>query len=257
MNGRLVASIIAIGVAAGIAGLFLSLEDKAPTKPAIQQTVNPGKVAIAGAKPSSGVGPLGLEIRGEGSTQVSKLFDQLKRMTRVQTGKMPDLIWDLSDAKITTPSGKVVAVLADQDVPTVQRIVDQWTLLNALDRLTIGRKFGLELLFLPKRPFHSAGEKVEIALRGHKFGYVVLFNLAPDGSINLIYPQKADFDRSGASWPTLPLKLPFSFETDVSPPFGLPITSYVLATKKNRASYIIPTAVIIDLCAPNLSIRWT
>ena len=114
------------------------MADKAPTKPEIQQTLNPAKVAVAEAKPSSGVEPLGLEIRGEGSAQTSKLFDQLKRMTRVQNGKVPDLIWDLSDAKITTPSGKVVAVLADHDVPTVQRIVDQWTLLNALDKLTIG-----------------------------------------------------------------------------------------------------------------------
>ena len=103
----------------------------------------------------------------------------------------------------------------------MQAVVDRWLLLKDIQRMSVDRSHGLFLEVRPVRSSHSAGEEIVLSLSGHSFEHSILFNIGPNGGIDIIYPTRTDFRRGEAIWPTLPPGLPLALGLVAGPPFGV------------------------------------
>ena len=128
------------------------------------------------------------------------------------------LVWDSATGEVVTATGDVVARLAgDPAAPDTRRrlqgVIDKWALVGRLK--TAAERRSLALAVSPGDRSHRQGETVSLDIRGNEGTYFTLFNLAADGTVNVLYPladrrDPAQIARGG----------PYRLALTVEPPFG-------------------------------------
>jgi len=118
-----------------------------------------------------------------------------------------DVVWDIS-AREVVARGDTVAVGVDED--DIQDVIDR---LSAVESLKVlGSSNPEEVKVVPNDTRHPTDADVTIRIGTGRSLHLVVFNLAGDGTVQLLYPVKND-PRS--------VKTPFTLPpTVVRPPFG-------------------------------------
>ncbi|PWT89663.1 MAG: caspase [Proteobacteria bacterium] len=138
------------------------------------------------------------------------------RIEPVAADAQPDLVWDVANGDVVSGAGDVIARgVGKRDIADV---IDRTAAVIAIARLAEQRAQRITLL--PSNRHHRPGERVTFRTEGVAGKSVVLFNLASDGTVQFLYPNKKA-DRPVVAESDLPLD-----DIDVRPPFG---ADYVVA----------------------------
>jgi hypothetical protein len=99
----------------------------------------------------------------------------------------PDLVWDPSTRDVIA-GGDVIAHNINRDDLSI--IVDRMAAIRSLKLRSA--KAPQEMKVFPHDKLHRKGEQVEISIYGVAGRYLLLFNIAGDGTVQLIYPVGSD-----------------------------------------------------------------
>ena len=174
---------------------------------------------------------------------VGALKGGLTNVDVVDVTTRPLLTWDVARRRVSSSLGDMVAdfatnpaVIAEEtrafkrqvvsadvkpkgdaqaDLPRVQSVADKWHLTELIKKLAEGRSLGMALN--PGDAVHVAGDKVSFAIDGHNKTFFTLFNVASDGTINLIYPLNTAEVKDPLE---IPLGKPYLVPLVVAAPYG-------------------------------------
>jgi hypothetical protein len=125
----------------------------------------------------------------------------------LEPGAPADVVWDLSSGEVVARGDTIAVAVGEHDI---QDVVDRLTAIEGLK--VLGSAYPEDVKVVPNDGRHSANAGVSIRIGTSGSFQVVVFNLAGDGTIQLLYPMKDD-PRS--------VKTPFTLPpTVVQPPFG-------------------------------------
>ncbi|MEI2780125.1 MAG: caspase family protein [Candidatus Competibacter sp.] len=156
---------------------------------------------------------LRLRVLGLGEPDRQALFGQVPGVEPAPDGQVPDLVWDAGKQQVLSGQGDVVAhQIADAAV--LRRVVAKWRLLATVKALSASHSLRLRLE--PGDGVHREGTVVSVTLDGHRHGYLTLFNLAADGTVQWLYPANPKDSK------TVPTDQSFKLldTIKVIPPFG-------------------------------------
>ena len=155
---------------------------------------------------------LRLRVLGLGDADSRALLGQVPGVELALDGQTPDLVWDAGQRQALSGQGDVVAYQV-ADAAALRQVVAKWRLLATVKALSAPHSLRLRLE--PGDGLHREGAVISITLDGHRHGYLTLFNLAADGTVQFLYPKPGD----AKTVPTDPtFKLADS--TKIIPPFG-------------------------------------
>jgi hypothetical protein len=180
-------------------------------------------VAVAGADAQDTL--LRLALAGPQAEDGVGTAAQLEGVQIVTDAPHADLIWHLPSGDVLTSQGDVAARLGQGREPRVLRgVVEKWRLLNALGRHIDGT---LGARIRPDDRLYRSGEGLTIELASERDGYLVLFDLAADGSVILVLPRPGQetFAIKSAQSYRVPL--------DAGPPFG---ADHLIAVRAESAA---------------------
>jgi Caspase domain len=125
----------------------------------------------------------------------------------LEPGAAADVVWDLSSGEVVARGDTIAVAVGENDI---QDVVDRLTAVEGLK--VLGSSYPENVRVVPNDGRHSANAGVTIRIGTSGSFHVLVFNLAGDGTIQLLYPLKDD-PRS--------VKTPFTLPpTVVQPPFG-------------------------------------
>ena len=191
-----------------------------------------GQAVAAAAR--KGAAPVGLAIINAADADIPALAGGLTNATLADAATRPLLTWDVSGRRVLSALGDVVAdfhgddtrafkrataadaaTTAATDRTRVQGVIDKWHLAEHLKALAEGRSLGMALQ--PGDSVHRIGDKVAFGIDGFKDTAFTLFDLASDGTVNLIYPLDTATMKDP---PRIPAGHPYSVPLVVDTPFG-------------------------------------
>ncbi|MBF0562619.1 MAG: caspase family protein, partial [Alphaproteobacteria bacterium] len=145
------------------------------------------------APPPQDVTPgLKLAIVNAGPADLPSLVRQLKGVHLVPEDQAT-LTWDGKRGVITSRFGDVVSYGAAAsssggdplaDLQRVQRVVDKMLLVDTIK--AAAQKNVLQVALVPDDKLHRTGQQLAFTVSGQRSGYLTLFNLSSDGTINFL-----------------------------------------------------------------------
>lgn len=130
----------------------------------------------------------------------------------------PDLVWDARSHEVVSRYGDVIARdIAATDIPD---IVDRTSVVDALTKLSETRP--QRIMLLPNSKLHRAGERVRFQISAVTGKWLILVNVAGDGTVQMLFPLRPSDQLSGDS---------FELPLDIRKPFG---ADHVLAIVSDR-----------------------
>lgn len=159
-----------------------------------------------------------------------------EQVFRIAEGTQPpDFRWDRAAGHLYRRSGDLVA----EEVASIEEVagaIGKWQAVAALSPLVAERAIRLELEPNGFDWLHEPGARIALTLRRptgwkNRSFYATVFNLASDGTVQLLYPLPGEEGRlmPGTSDPTV-------LELEVTPPFG---TDHLIAlATDNPAPYL-------------------
>lgn len=155
---------------------------------------------------------LGLRVLGLAEADRRALFGQVPGAKPVQSEQTPDLVWDAGQQQVLSGQGDVVAHQIT-DAAALQKVVAKWRLLTTIKALSAPHSLRLRLE--PDDGLHLEGTRISVTLDSHRYGYLTLFNLAADGTVQFLYPMPKDSK-------TMPTDRSFNLldKIKIVPPFG-------------------------------------
>ncbi|HPE70743.1 MAG TPA: caspase family protein [Candidatus Competibacter sp.] len=158
------------------------------------------------APPTLRVRVLGLE-----ETARQALLAPASGMAFATAEQTPDLIWDAGQQQVLSGAGDIVAYTVT-DAQALQSVVAKWRMLATLKAMSAPH--ALRLRLEPNDSLHRAGTVVSATLDGHRHGFLTLFNLAANGTVQFLYPLPQDPK-------TVPIDRPFTLkQIQVTTPYG-------------------------------------
>ena len=131
----------------------------------------------------------------------------------VSAGQPAQLALDADSGELRTSVGDTIRVLENaNDVGALQDTID---MMRAVDALKSSASGSLNIRFSDGDKLYKGGERIVVSVEGRKTSHVVLFNIASDGTLNLLYPLTDHGDPAELS-ADQPVGLPLV----VVPPFG-------------------------------------
>ena len=131
------------------------------------------------------------------------------KMELVGKDQQPDLVWDAAGGDVVSALGDIVARgIARHDIGDV---IDRTAAVMAIAKLSEGRPQRIALL--PDDKQHHRGETITFSAEDVQDKWIILFNIASDGTVQFLFPKKSDKVPSD----TATLKLP---DIIVGSPFG-------------------------------------
>lgn len=130
-----------------------------------------------------------LRILGLAAADQQKVFSQVAGIQAAQEPQTPDLVWDAAKQHVLTSQGDVVAYEVN-DAAALSKVIAKWRTLDTLR--TLSAPHSLQLRLEPGDGLHREGSRVSFRLEGHRYGYLTLFNLAANGTIQFLYPQSGE-----------------------------------------------------------------
>ena len=171
------------------------------------------------------IAPAGNQVAADGPI---RLFGSNAAITApagsvvVSSAAQADLIWDAVNGEVISASGDVVAKLGKGNEALLARIVTKWRALRVIGRLAERQPLSASLK--PDYSLHHEGEILDAVFADPHYTNLILFDLANDGTLQLIAPgpDPADLRYNGRITPATPVDMPVA----VTPPFG---TDHVVA----------------------------
>ena len=137
---------------------------------------------------------------------------------KVASAAAADFHWDTDNASVSRRSGDIVAQAIDTPA-ALTGVIDKWNTLDALRPLISERALRVTIGPQANGARYAPGAHVSIRIRHAPSAtplYLTVFDLASDGTVQLLYPQSAaDGDGALGAGGDLPL-----LETRVVAPFG-------------------------------------
>ena len=125
----------------------------------------------------------------------------------VAAGADTDIVWDAVRNQVLARGQIVAENIGRDDLPgVIERTASiRWIKTRATKAPQVIRLF-------PDDDLHRQGERVEIRVDNLQGRSLVLFNIAGNGTVQLLYPQASD----ARQWPAPQYRMPFK----VTPPYG-------------------------------------
>ena len=147
-------------------------------------------------------------------------FD-LRGVTEVNDRRSADIVFDVDEGALIYKTGDVVAEFdvsaGDASLQaSLQGAIDKWRLIPMLSEFDTNRDPVLALADGDR--VYGEGEEVEFLIRSEHHGHVTLFNLAYDGTIQLVAPVRQAGNDLFAG--RVDIGRRFRFRAPVEPPFG-------------------------------------
>jgi hypothetical protein len=196
-----------------------SLEPPAATAPSNPPTARP---PAPPREPPAGATPLGtvrVAVLGNQRDLLANLEAREARFEVVGTKDNPDLIWDPGSLDVLT-GADVVARGVDR--AALGSVIDRVAAVNAFKRLAA--KGPQPVRILPDDKVHRRDERVDVQVSGITQRYLVMFNIAGDGTVQDLYPRGSD--KRFIDTPD------FKLEMKVSEPFGADQVVAVSSTQR-------------------------
>ena len=176
----------------------------------------------AGKATATGAGlhalpPLSLNIESGGATASANL--RLDNATIVAAQRDADLIWNEADGTVRSSTGDIVA--EGVRFEELSQIVEKWRVLGMLKRVSAGHAIEVNLSGGTNKTYRT-GEEFRLESETLPSGsYVTVFDLAPDGSVAFLHPDKTRrslADSEASRWPDdIPFFIP---RIRVEAPYG-------------------------------------
>ena len=131
----------------------------------------------------------------------------------VGVNEAPDLIWDMKARTVTQRIGGIVAENVEAD--DIDVIVAKWAALGLIKHAMGTTAPDMELVTGLKT--YGRGEEVRIRISGARQPYLTIFNLPPNGRVELLYPDANNAAEVNADWRGRPVEQNFFVDR---PPFG-------------------------------------
>ena len=184
---------------------------------------------------------LALAIVNAGDADLAALKGPLTNVGIVEPAARPFLTWDVGKRRMLSSLGDVVAdftghgggpaddtraykrqvteakpeVNALADLPRVQGVIDKWRLTERIK--TLAASHGLGIALKPGDAVHAQGDKIAFTIEGQTQANFTLFDLASDGTVNLIYPLATAAVKDPLQ---IPLGQPYTVPLVVDAPYG-------------------------------------
>ena len=166
-------------------------------------------VATAATTAVAQSGKLALTILGLTPAETKATAARLTGVSLADSGASADLIWDATTQDVITGIGDPVAHGIDANA--LQAVIDKWRALPTLKQLVLARPVDVNLD--PDDSRHGAGADVAIYTAVLEQPYIAVVDIAPDATLQVLYPLPAD----PSKWPA---DRPYRIDTRVQAPFG-------------------------------------
>jgi hypothetical protein len=152
-------------------------------------------------------GEIGVRVLG---SDASKAAVQAAPGARLVEDDGPaDLIWDTNDGAVLTGDGEMAA--EGIETAEIAAVVAKWSAARAVARMAAAHPLALEMT--PEGSHHTFGTRVRFRSGPLAHPNIVVFNLAANGSVHLLYPDEGE--------PAdLPVGSRYELPLNVSPPAG-------------------------------------
>ncbi len=183
-----------------------------------QALVGGGSGASLKNAAATAAAPLRLALLGGSAAERQALLAGILGIANAPGPDAADLIVDLATGQVLNRLGDVVASLppgGTVDAARLQPVVDKWRAVAQVQAMAMAN--GLRLRLEPGDRLYREGEVATLHVADRGLPFLTVFNLAPDGTLNAVYPLTWD----GFDDPLkVPVDQPFSLPLKVGPPFG-------------------------------------
>ncbi len=158
----------------------------------------------------SGVSKLKVHLLGASPEQSQNLDQKLRNVVLTDQKVEADLVWSAKDRSVTSGGGDAVAY--GVDALGLQDVVDKWLALAYIKQLVLAKP--LDVTLAEDDVIHRQGKIVNFVTLPVNYTHLTVFNLAPGGEVQFLYPKAGDR-------PEWPIRTPYTLATVVrDPPFG-------------------------------------
>ncbi len=153
--------------------------------------------------------PIRLAVLGGDATKLAGVRPIETRFEVVALSARPDLIWDTRTGDVIAGGDIVARAVAASDLPSV---VDRTAAVRAVKQIAARSVQAIRLV--PDSSVHRRGSRVEIEVDGLAGRSLLLFNIAGDGTVQLLYPTGNDPKVMETSFLRLPIEVREPFGSD-------------------------------------------
>jgi hypothetical protein len=133
---------------------------------------------------------LRVALSGSGWSAGASILNRLQGVEVSASPAAAELILHEPSGDVLTNQGDVAARLgAARELRLLQGIVDKWRLLRAIESGVDG---SLQARVLPEDDVFHAGEPFTVRITAQGSGHLLLFDLASDGSLLVLYPRRGE-----------------------------------------------------------------
>ncbi len=158
----------------------------------------------------SGVSKLKVHLAGASPLQSQDLAQKLRNIVITDQKAEADLVWNVKHRSVTSGVGDAVAYGIDES--GLQDVIDKWLALAYIKRLVLAKPLDVKLA--EDDVIHRQGKVVNFVTLPVNYSHLTVFNLAPGGEVQFLYPRANDR-------PEWPIRTPYTLATMVKePPFG-------------------------------------
>ncbi|VTZ26628.1 conserved exported hypothetical protein [Methylocella tundrae] len=128
--------------------------------------------------------PLRVAVLDGSSAQLADVTPLESRFEAVAPNQNPELIWDPKSGDVISGGDVIAREVGKDELPGV---IDRAAAVRALKQMAA--RSVQPILLLPDNKVHHLGSQVEVAIDQLSNRSLLLFNLAGDGTVQLLYPQ--------------------------------------------------------------------
>ncbi|WP_244605809.1 DUF4384 domain-containing protein [Methylocella tundrae] len=128
--------------------------------------------------------PVRVAVLDGSSAQLADVTPLESRFEAVAPNQNPELIWDPKSGDVISGGDVIAREVGKDELPGV---IDRAAAVRALKQMAA--RSVQPILLLPDNKVHHLGSEVEVAIDQLSNRSLLLFNLAGDGTVQLLYPQ--------------------------------------------------------------------
>lgn len=169
------------------------------------------RMATAGESPAfPAQRPVRIAVLDGSSAQLAGVAPFEARFEVVAPNQNPELIWDPKSGDVIAGGDIIAREVGKNELPGV---IDRAAAVRALKQMAA--RSVQPILLLPDNKVHHLGSQVEVAIDQLSNRSLLLFNLAGDGTVQLLYPQnRAEAELMNKPEYRLPIKVRGPFGAD-------------------------------------------
>lgn len=153
--------------------------------------------------------PIRLAVLGGDASMLAGVRPFETRFQVVALSEKPDLIWDARTGDVIAGGDMIARAVAASDLPSV---IDRTAAVRAVKQIAARSVQAIRLV--PDSTVHHRGSRVEIEVDGLAGRSLLLFNIAGDGTVQLLYPSGNDPKVMESSFLRLPIEVREPFGSD-------------------------------------------